>query len=258
MAWDAWGGDAGQSWANGLNNQVASVRAIEGAIGISDFDDTLYVAGGLNQRVYDFIDSQDVDLVVVTGRHEADREATVALLDKLGVEYKDLVMQPDGMQDSASFKGEVASKFLADGLDVIFVVENNAEARKAYRDAGVEAVYSPDDLPATASVRQMEDTGMGEDAPLTKDELLSKVEELKSSVLELVGELVETVSDLSDLVENVVLEPVVEDVVPQVDLEVDAARFVEPVKVAELHERGERVEQGIERRELHNLELRIS
>ena len=257
VAWDAWGGDAGQSWVNGLNNQVASVRAIEGAIGISDFDDTLYVAGGLNQRVYDFIDSQDVDLVVVTGRHEADREATVALLDKLGVEYKDLVMQPDGMQDSASFKGEVASKFLADGLDVIFVVENNAEARKAYRDAGVEAVYSPDDLPATASVRQMEDTGMGEDVPLTKDELLSKVEELKSSVLELVGELVETVSDLSDLVENVVPEPVVEDVVPQVDLEVDAARFVEPVKVAELHERGERVEQGIERRELHNLELRV-
>ena len=102
------------------------------------------------------------------------------------------------------------------------MVENNAEARKAYRDAGVEAVYSPDDLPATASVRQMEDTGMGEDVPLTKDELLSKVEELKSSVLELVGELVETVSDLSDLVENVVPEPVVEDVVPQVDLEVDA------------------------------------
>ena len=95
VAWDAWGGDAGQSWVNGLNNQVASVRAIEGAIGISDFDDTLYVSGGLNQRVYDFIDSQDVDLVVVTGRHEADREATVALLDKLGVEYKDLVMQPE-------------------------------------------------------------------------------------------------------------------------------------------------------------------
>ena len=50
---------------------LCPVRAIEGAIGISDFDDTLYVSGGLNQRVYDFIDSQDVDLVVVTGRHEA-------------------------------------------------------------------------------------------------------------------------------------------------------------------------------------------
>ena len=56
------------------------------------------------------------------------RASTLKLTeDERGVEYRDLVMQPDGMQDSASFKGEVASKFLADGLDVIFVVENNAE-----------------------------------------------------------------------------------------------------------------------------------
>ena len=121
VAWDAWGGDAGQSWVNGLD-QSASVRALSGQVGVSDFDDTLFVSGGLNQRVYDWIDSQDVDLVVVTGRHESLRDETVSLLNKLDVEYESLIMQPDDMQDSAKFKGDTAKRLLADGLDVVFVV----------------------------------------------------------------------------------------------------------------------------------------
>ena len=120
VSWDAWGGDAGQSWVNGLD-QSASVRALSGQVGISDFDDTLFVSGGLNQRVYDWIDSQDVDLVVVTGRHESLRDETVSLLNKLDVEYESLIMQPDDMQDSAKFKGDTAKRLLADGLYVVIV-----------------------------------------------------------------------------------------------------------------------------------------
>ena len=250
MAWDAWGGDAGESWVNGLNSRLSN-RALSGQIGISDLDDTLVVAGELNSKVYEWIDSQDVDLVIVTGRHEKDRASTVDLLNRLDVEYESLVMQPDDMQDSAKFKGDVARQFIADGLDVVFVVENNGQARQAYEAAGVEAVYSPEVL-SKRQVGQLEAVGM------SKDELVAKVQELQGEVLELVGHLVETVSDLSDLVEATV-EPImpIENVMPEVEVEVDAVRFVEPVKVAELHERGERVEQGIERRELHDLELRV-
>jgi len=102
------------------------------------------------------------------------------------------------------------------------------------------------------------------DLPVTKEELVYKVGELKGEVLELVGKLAKTVDKLSELVESVT-EPVeleVEDVleVPDVEsdmLEEDSIRFVDPVKVAQLHERGERVSKGIERREmLHDLEIR--
>jgi len=104
---------------------------------------------------------------------------------------------------------------------------------------------------------EVDERNMDEYMPLTKEQLVAKVQELQGEVLELVGHLVETVSDLGELVEATV-EPVtpVEDELP-VEVKVDAVRFVEPVKVAELHERGERVEQGIERRELHDLELRV-
>lgn len=257
VAWDAWGGDAGLAWVNGLD-QVDSVRAISGQVGISDFDDTLFVSGGLNQNVYDWINSQDVDLVVVTGRHESARNETVALLNDMGVEYEELVMQPNNQQDSAAYKGDVAARLLADGVEIVFVVENNAEARASYRKAGVENVYSPEDLPVQEGVRQMEDMQM-EDAPITKDVLVSQIGELKSDVLELVGKLVDAVSDLSDLVEAVDVSSPADVVVPVdgLDVQVDSVRFVEPAKVAELHERGERVTSGIERRQsIQDLEIR--
>lgn len=255
VAWDAWGGDAGQSWVNGLPSE-SSVRAIGDKVGISDFDDTLFMGGELNGAVYSFITAQDVDLYVVTGRHESDRGVTTDLLDKLGVEYEELIMQPDDQSDSASFKGDVASSFLANGLDVVYVVENNAEARAAYKKAGVDAVYSPDNLPLVDGVRQLEDY------PMSKDDLVSKVNELKGEVLELVGKLAKTVDDLSELVESVEM-PAVEmvdelvEVIEPLDMEQDSVRFVDPLKVVELHERGERVVSGIERREmLHDLEVR--
>jgi len=255
VAWDAWGGDAGQSWVNNLPSE-SSVRALPNQIGISDLDETLSLYGELNEPVYSFIKSQNINLVVVTGRHESNRMATMDLLDKLGVDYSELIMQPDNQNKSSTYKGDVASKLLAEGLDVVFVIENNAEARQAYKDAGVEKVYSPDNLPSTDGVRQLEDM-QEEDMPMNKEMLMAELEDLKGDVLELVGKLVETVSNLSDLVENsdttVQPEVISEDVI----VEEDSVRFVEPETVAEFAKRGERVAKGIERRQIiRDLEIR--
>jgi HK97 family phage prohead protease len=259
VAWDAWGGDAGQDWVNGLPSESA-VRALGSAIGISDFDDTLYVSGALNQAVYSYIQSQDVDLVVVTGRHESDRVNTTALLNKLEVDYSELIMQPDNQNDSAAYKGAVASKFLADGLDVVFVVENNAEARKAYKDAGVQNVINPSDLSALNEGRNMDNYSM--------TELQDKAYSLKGDALETIAQLAKTVYELCELIdEAAVVEPAMPtdpnadpNADPAVDpsmMQMDSVRFVEPAKVAELHERGERVTKGIERRQIiRDLEIR--
>ncbi len=255
VAWDAWGGDAGQSWVNNLPSE-SSVRALPNQIGVSDLDETLSLYGELNEPVYSFIKSQNVDLVVVTGRHEANRMATTDLLDKLGVDYSRLIMQPDNQNKSVAYKGDVASRLLAEGLDVVYVIENNAEAREAYLDAGVEKVYSPDNLPVTDGVRQLEEM-QREDVPMNKEMLMAELQELKGDVMELVGKLVETVSHLSDMVEysdsTVEAEVITEDVM----VEEDSVRFVEPETVAEFAKRGERVAKGIERRQtIRDLEIR--
>jgi HK97 family phage prohead protease len=117
------------------------------------------------------------------------------------------------------------------------------------------------------NTKEMEDRQL-EDYSLSKEELVLKVDELKGEVLELVGKLAKTVDHLSELVEAVA-EPEVVDVVDVVEdapeavdlssnvMEEDSVRFVDPSKVVELHERGERVVSGIERREaLLDLEVR--
>ena len=240
VAWDAWGGDAGQSWVNGLE-QVDSIRALGDQVGVSEFDDTLFVSGGLNQKVYEWIQAQNIPLYVVTGRHEKERDETIALLDKLKVQYEKLIMQPDDSNASAQYKGAVASGLLANGLEVVFVVENNGDARNAYIKAGVENVYAPEDLPTTETNQ--------------RSLLVDEIAELQADVLKVVASLTEIVSKISEAVEPV------EDVMPSdsIDLmmEEDSVRFVEPSKVAELAQRGERVQKGIERRQaLTDFEIR--
>ena len=253
VAWDAWGGDAGESWVNSLDSRL-NRRAV-GNIGVSDFDDTLFMSGDLNEQVASWIKSQDVPLFIVTGRLDADREFVSSWLDEHGVEFEQLITRPETETNSSLWKGEVAKKLLAEGNTIDFVVENNVEARAEYEKAGVTVVYDPKNLPVEDSVR---DVGM-EDVPLSKEELLAKLGDLQGEVLELVGHLVEVVGDLNDLVHaSDVVAPSVEPVpVDEIPVEDASTRFVEPDKVAELHERGERVSKGIEQRiAVNELEIR--
>jgi len=97
-------------------------------------------------------------------------------------------------------------------------------------------------------------------------ELQDKAYKLKGDALETIAKLAETVYELCEIVDSMG-EPVdvVDEVVPaEVDLsgnymdeETDSVRFVDPQKVVELHNRGERVKSGIEQRiAVQDLEIR--
>jgi len=93
VAWDAWGGDAGQEWVNGMDNKMAK-RDVIAEVGITDLDDTLIVNGVLHQDYFDWLDHQNVKLYVVTGRDEYQHADTIDQLDAFGVQYKELIMRP--------------------------------------------------------------------------------------------------------------------------------------------------------------------
>ena len=102
--------------------------------------------------------------------------------------------------------------------------------------------------------RQMEDYSV--------TELKDKAYSLKGDALETIAKLAETVYELCEIVDSMGVPVVVEDVSEVVDLsskvmEEDSVRFVDPLKVVELHERGERVKSGIEQRiAVEGLEIR--
>ena len=156
-------------------------------IGISDIDDTLIVEGKIHQDYYSWLDHQTVDLYLVTGRPTTDRESTIAELNRLGVQYQQLIMNPGG--DSNAFKGETAASLIEDGYNIQFAVDNNPEARQAYTDAGVANVYDPAKMPAMASMAQRDGYG---DAPemIAEEATEEQPVDLAVELKELLGNLV--------------------------------------------------------------------
>ena len=71
---------------------------------ISDIDDTLIHAGMLMQKTYDYIQTLEGELMIVTGRPESSREETVSELEDLGISYSQLFMNDGSTADHTCSK----------------------------------------------------------------------------------------------------------------------------------------------------------
>ena len=231
VAWDAWGGDAGQDWVNGLAELES--RA-EDVVGISDIDDTLIVDGKLNQAVYDWLTRQPVELYLVTARSIDQQAETLAQLDELGIEYEELYMRESG--DAAEYKGKTAEEIMTEH-PIAFAVENNADARAAYRAAGVVEVYDPKDLPEIRG-NQTGDK-LEEGAVMSENNFVTLLEEMQTKFADWSNQLRSFVADETPE------EPATEE---------PAVRFADPATVQENRDKGEKLME--QRTAVGSLEIR--
>lgn len=118
---------------------------------ISDLDDTLIRGRSLIRKTWDYLQSLDGALFLVTGRPTADEEETRKTLKDLGVSFSRLIMNPGSLADSTQFKKATAEKLL-ETYNVLEAVENNADTLRAYRSLGIKAT-DPADIPDVESVR---------------------------------------------------------------------------------------------------------
>lgn len=116
---------------------------------ISDIDGTLLSSSGRIDRVWEFIQSQDGMLFLVTGRPDSTRAETERELEQAGVTYSELRMNPGSTADSVDFKKSEAESLL-ETYDVVMAIENNPDALRAYRLLGIEAV-NPSDITGSRS-----------------------------------------------------------------------------------------------------------
>jgi HK97 family phage prohead protease len=185
VAWDAWGGDAGQSWVNGMDENMAK-RDVVAQVGITDLDDTLIVNGALHQDYFDWLDHQNVKLYVVTGRDESQRADTIDQLDEFGVQYRELIMRPESIPPAGTndWKGSVAAELISNGEDVRFAVDNDPQARAAYKKAGVTEVLDPKTIDYTTKRDAGEVELIAEEAvEPTKEYLASELSELLGNIV---------------------------------------------------------------------------
>jgi HK97 family phage prohead protease len=125
---------------------------------ISDLDDTLIRGNSLIRKTYNYLQSLDAALFIVTGRSVDDEADTKQTLDDLGVSYSRLIMNPGSSEDQTEYKRATAENLL-ETYNIIEVVENNYDALAAYRSLGLKAT-DPVALPDENSVR-----AINQDAP---------------------------------------------------------------------------------------------
>jgi HK97 family phage prohead protease len=124
---------------------------------ISDLDDTLLHAGERMTDVYEYLESLDRPVFIVTGRPESDREATIAELEAADIDYAQLIMNPGSSAESNEYKKATAQTLL-ETYNIILAVENNPDARAGYAELGLEVLDPADIKPA-------EEEPMPEDQP---------------------------------------------------------------------------------------------
>lgn len=110
---------------------------------ICDLDDTL-VRNGIYpiQRVIDKVNAMGQPVVIITGRPESERAKTVATLRQIGINYKQLLMNPyqPNKQGQLQSKRENAGK-----VNAVLAIENDPIASKLYKTMGLKTM-SPSDL----------------------------------------------------------------------------------------------------------------
>ena len=133
---------------------------------ICDIDGTLLASGSrLIQKTWDYVQSLEGLLFIVTGRPSSERAKTISDLHGAGVTYSRLIMNPGSSADSVEYKKATAEELLKT-YDVVAAIENNPEALRAYRLLGIEAVN-----PATI---KPENRAINQDAPAYMSEAAAR------------------------------------------------------------------------------------
>lgn len=117
---------------------------------IADIDNTLITYQGQKiDKVADYLDSfDDTEIIIVTARLASERDATVAELDNLDIDYDQLFMKPDAETDSTDWKKQTAERLL-ETYNVMVAVDDNENIRNAYRDLGITAI-APSQVPESS------------------------------------------------------------------------------------------------------------
>jgi len=117
---------------------------------IADIDNTLITYEGQKiDKVADYLDSfEDTEIIIITARLASDRDATVAELDSLDIDYDQLFMKPDADTDSTEWKKQTAERLL-ETYNIIGAVDDNEDIRNAYRDLGITAI-APTQVPESS------------------------------------------------------------------------------------------------------------
>lgn len=122
----------------------------------SDIDNTVLRDGEVVEAVAAFLKEEAEEVVFLTNRREDEREKTVADLEKVGVEYERLIMNP-GDEEAPAFKARIIQEeYLDKGLRVDGFIDDREDTRNAVEKLGVRTL-SPEEVEAYMAAEESEE-----------------------------------------------------------------------------------------------------
>lgn len=103
---------------------------------ITDIDETLIGKFGENTALIELLDESDAAVIVITGRLRSRRAETEALLERLDLDYDELIMSGGG--DPNAHKRDAAESLLT-RYTIVAAYDDNPDARDAYKSLGIDA-----------------------------------------------------------------------------------------------------------------------
>ena len=103
---------------------------------ITDIDETLIGKFGENTALIETLDETDASVIVITGRLTSRRAETEALLERLDLDFDELIMSSGG--DPNTHKRDAAESLL-NRYTIVAAYDDNPDARAAYQSLGIEA-----------------------------------------------------------------------------------------------------------------------
>lgn len=101
---------------------------------ILDIDGTLVGRGTVNRQLVADMNGREAEKIVITGRLDTQRDATVQLLERIGLDYEELYMSSGG--DPNAHKAATARRLLR-SRRLILAIDDNPDARAAYEELGI-------------------------------------------------------------------------------------------------------------------------
>lgn len=113
---------------------------------IVDIDGTLLNGSTGIKKTIDYVNSQKDthDIYIVTGRPKSEDAATRSALDKNGISYNRLYLNPASTSETLVHKKVIAQKIL-EHEDVELAIDNNKNMREMYEELGINAL-APSEL----------------------------------------------------------------------------------------------------------------
>lgn len=113
-----------------------------------DVDGTLSLPNGPNSSLIERLNGRDALKLIVTGRLNSQRDATILFLDRIGLDYSGVFTNPGGSSDAHKME---TARDLMRNHDIILAVDDNPKTRALYEELGI-----PTESPTTRAQEAQE------------------------------------------------------------------------------------------------------